>query len=73
MSENAGVDYSDPQNRLYLPKIAKPVDIFYVYPTVSSHESGFMPIADEGDRAFTRAFSATEASVYEPHGNVFTP
>jgi len=73
MSENAGVDYSNPQNWLYLPKIAKPVDIFYVYPTVSSHESGSMPIADEGDRALARAFSATEASVYEPYGNVFTP
>jgi hypothetical protein len=73
MSENAGIDYSDPQNWLYLPKISKPVDIFYVYPTVSSHESGSMPIADEGDRALARAFSATEASVYEPHGNIFTP
>ena len=73
MSENAGVDYSNPQNWLYLPEIAKPVDIFYVYPTVSSHESGSMPIADDGDRALARAFSATEAGVYEPHGNVFAP
>ncbi|WP_319378105.1 DUF3089 domain-containing protein [uncultured Methanocorpusculum sp.] len=73
MSENAGVDYSDPYNWLYLPQISKEVDVFYVYPTVSSHESGSMPIAEEGDRALARGFSATEASVYEPYGNVFTP
>lgn len=73
MSENAGVDYSDPNNWLYLPEISKEVDVFYVYPTVSGHESGSMPIADEGDRALARGFSATEASVYEPYGNVFTP
>lgn len=67
------VDYADSYNWLSLPNISKEVDIFYVYPTVSSNETGSMSIADEGDRALARAFSATEASVYEPHGNIFTP
>jgi hypothetical protein len=68
-----GVDYSDPYNWLYRPEISKEVDIFYVYPTVSSNETGSMPISDEGDRTLAQGFSATEASVYEPYGNVFTP
>ena len=67
------VDYSDPYNWLYRPEISKEVDIFYVYPTVSSNETGSMPISDEGDRTLAQGFSATEASVYEPYGNVFTP
>lgn len=67
------VDYVDTYNWLSLPNVSKEVDIFYVYPTVSSNETGSMSISDEGGRALAQGIFAAQASVYEPYGNVFAP
>ena len=67
------VDYADSYNWLSLPNVSKEVDIFYVYPTVSSNETGSMSISDEVDRALAQGIFAAQASVYEPYGNVFAP
>jgi len=68
-----GVDYADAYNWVSLPNVSKEVDIFYVYPTVSSNETGSMSISDEGDRALAQGIFEAQASVYEPYGNVFAP
>jgi len=67
------VDYADPYNWLSLPNVSKEVDIFYVYPTVSSNETGSMSISDDADRALAQGIFTAQASVYEPYGNVFAP
>ena len=67
------VDYADSYNWLSLPNVSKEVDIFYVYPTVSSNETGSMSIYDDADRALAQGIFEAQASVYEPYGNVFAP
>ena len=67
------INYADPYNWLSLPNVSKEVDIFYVYPTVSSNETGSMSISDVVDRELAQGIFAAQASVYEPYGNVFAP
>ena len=67
------VDYSDSYNWLSLPSTEKEVDVFYVYPTVSSNSSGSMLITDDVDRALAQGILEAQASVYEPGANVFAP
>ena len=67
------VDYSDSYNWMSLPAVEKDVDVFYVYPTVSSNVSGSMLITDDVDRALAQGMLEAQASVYEPGANVFAP
>ncbi|MBP2132174.1 hypothetical protein J2128_000095 [Methanomicrobium sp. W14] len=72
-SSESEVDYSDPYNWLSLPAVDKEVDVFYVYPTVSSNSSGSMLISDDTDRALAQGILEAQASVYETSANVFAP
>lgn len=67
------IDYSDTYNWLSQPKPEKEVDVFYVYPTVSSNESGSMLISDDTDRALAQGILKAQASVYESNANIFAP
>ena len=58
---------------LSLPSADKPVDVFYVYPTVSSNATGFMDVNSVNERALAQGIFAAQASVYEPNANVFSP
>ncbi|EJG08210.1 DNA repair and recombination protein RadA [Methanofollis liminatans DSM 4140] len=66
-------DYADPYYWLSLPSADKPVDVFYVYPTVSSNATGFMDVNSVNERALAQGIFAAQASVYEPNANVFSP
>jgi len=70
---NITIDYADPYNWVSLPSIEKEVDVFYVYPTVSSNKDGSMDIADDEERALAEGIFDAQASVYETHTNVFAP
>lgn len=67
------IDYADPSFWLSLPSIEKEVDVFYVYPTVSSNENGSMNITDDEERSLANGIFDAQASIYEPYGNVFAP
>lgn len=67
------IEYHNPDNWVSLPSITKDVDVFYVYPTVSSNESGAMDINDANERALAVGIFKAQASVYEVHANVFAP
>ncbi|MDD4127585.1 MAG: DUF3089 domain-containing protein, partial [Methanomicrobium sp.] len=67
------VDYADSYNWLSLPEAEKEVDVFYVYPTVSSNASGSMLICDDVDRALAQGILKAQAGVYESSANVFAP
>ncbi|WP_328590921.1 DUF3089 domain-containing protein [Methanofollis fontis] len=56
-----------------MPSIDNEVDVFYVYPTVSSNSSGFMDIESTEERALAQGIFTAQASVYESHANVFAP
>lgn len=66
-------DYADPYYWLSLPSADKPVDVFYVYPTVSSNATGFMDVTSGEERALAQGIFAAQASVYGPNANVFAP
>lgn len=66
-------DYADPYYWLSQPSADKPVDVFYVYPTVSSNATGFMDVNSVNERALAQGIFAAQASVYEPDANVFAP
>lgn len=70
---NKTIDYQDPYFWLSLPSIEKEVDVFYVYPTVSSNPDGFMNVTDNGERALAQGIFDAQASVYASHANVFAP
>ncbi|WP_317135869.1 DUF3089 domain-containing protein [Methanochimaera problematica] len=67
------INYKDPYNWLSLPETEKAVDVFYVYPTVSSNESGAMDITDPVDRSLAQGILKAQASVFESNANVFAP
>ena len=69
----AVIDYSDPYNWVSSPSIEKKVDVFYVYPTVSSNSNGSMNISDNKERALAQGIFDAQASVYESSANVFAP
>ncbi|MDN7023807.1 DUF3089 domain-containing protein [Methanoculleus sp. FWC-SCC1] len=66
-------DYTDAYYWLSLPSVEKAVDVFYVYPTVSSSPDGSMNITSDDERALAQGIFAAQASVYTPHANVFAP
>ncbi len=66
-------DYSDSYYWLSLPSAEKTVDVFYVYPTVSSSPDGFMNVTSDDERALAQGIFAAQASVYTPNANVFAP
>lgn len=66
-------DYNDSYYWLSLPSINKPVDVFYVYPTVSSSPDGFMNVTSDDERALAQGIFSAQASVYASHANVFAP
>ncbi len=73
LDPNMSIDYADPSFWLSLPSIEKEVDVFYVYPTVSSNENGSMNITDDEERSLANCIFDAQASIYEPYGNVFAP
>lgn len=72
----SNVDYENPENWISLPageELNKSVDVFYVYPTVSSDPSGNMDIVSESERALAQGIFQAQASVYEKSTNIFAP
>ncbi len=70
------VNYSDSENWVSLPtveEIDKSVDVFYVYPTVSSGPSGSMDITLDSEKALAQGIFDAQASVYLKSANVFAP
>lgn len=67
------IDYNNSYNWISLPSIDKEVDVFYVYPTVSSNESGAMDINNTSERALAVGIFQAQASVFELNANVFAP
>ncbi len=50
-----------------------PVDVFYVYPTVSHNESGNMDVMNEEDRALAQGIFAAQASLFQGNANIYAP
>lgn len=73
LDTDTGIAYDDPTNWLSLPTAQKNVDVFYVYPTVSSNETGAMDISDEDERALANGIFDAQASLFLPYANVFAP
>lgn len=67
------VDYGSADNWVSLPSATKDVDVFYVYPTVSSNATGSMDISDPGERLLASGIFDAQASVFESAANVFAP
>lgn len=78
-SSLSDLDYSDSSNWVSLPsaerqtRAAHDVDVFYVYPTVSSNPGGTMDITSDDERALAEGIFAAQASVYEASADVFAP
>lgn len=68
-----GIAYENPDNWVSLPSVNNDVDVFYVYPTVSSNISGAMDISDPEERALALGIFNAQASVFELNANVFAP
>lgn len=66
-------NYADPYYWLSLPSADKPVDVFYVYPTVSGNATGFMDVTSGDERALAQGIFEAQASVYGSNANVFAP
>lgn len=66
-------DYNDSYYWLSLPSVGKTVDVFYVYPTVSSSPTGSMDITSDEERALAQGIFNAQASVFASHANVFAP
>ncbi|MFI4911330.1 MAG: DUF3089 domain-containing protein [Sedimentisphaeraceae bacterium JB056] len=68
------IDYSDADNWLKLPtSYDKPVDVFYVYPTVSADPSGYMDINNETDRGLALGIYKSQASIFFGLANIVAP
>ena len=70
---NTGVEYSNPDNWISWPAINKNVDVFYVYPTVSSNSNGAMDISNDEERALAAGIFNAQASVFASKANIFAP
>jgi hypothetical protein len=66
-------DYTESYNWVSLPSIEKTVDVFYVYPTVSSNVTGQMDITNAKERALAQATYQGQATVFERDANIFAP
>jgi len=67
------LEYTNPDNWVSLPSPGKDVDVFYVYPTVSSNITGAMDITNNEERALALGIFKSQASVFEAEANVFAP
>lgn len=67
------VDYESSSNWVAKPSPEKAVDVFYVYPTVSSNENGAMDIENDDERALAQGIFQAQASVFQASANVFAP
>lgn len=69
------LDYANKYNWVTTPeKINKPVDVFYVHPTIYSGKSPKnMDIANPGLRAFAKGLTVAQAGVYSESANLFAP
>jgi hypothetical protein len=68
-----GLDYSDSHNWISTPVAEKSVDVFYVYPTVSGSDLGYMDVESDDERTLAQGIFKAQAGVYESHANVFAP
>ncbi len=66
-------DYGSEYYWLSLPSVKKDVDVFYVYPTVSSNAEGSMNLTSAEERSLAQGIFSAQASLFEPHANVFAP
>lgn len=74
VSKPENLNYSENTNWVALPAdLNYEVDLFYVYPTVSSNASGAMNINDADERALAEGIFKAQASVFENQTNVFAP
>lgn len=67
------VNYASADNWVSQPAVIRAVDVFYVYPTVSSNLTGAMDINDANERALAQGIYNAQASVFELSANVFAP
>ncbi len=69
------LDYTDKDNWVSIPeKIDKPVDVFYVHPTIYSGKSPKnMDISNPKLRAFAKGLTIAQAGVYSESANLFAP
>ena len=72
------IDYSDPAHWLSLPASpSKPVDLFYIYPTVWAKvdpgESNYRPIDHAGMHQGAAAAFSHQATAFETAGNIYAP
>jgi len=67
--------YENDQSWVSRPEqIDKPVDVFYVYPTIYAGTSPVnMDISDPSLRAGAQGLLTAQAGVYSPHANLFAP
>ncbi len=71
---DADIDYRDSNNWVSLPNSTPyDVDVFYVYPTVSSDSSGTMDIKDLDQRALATGIFKVQAGIFDSCANVFAP
>lgn len=70
---NPNVEYENSDNWVSLPAVTKDVDVFYIYPTVSSNATGAMDITNTTERALAVGIYKAQASVFESNTNVFAP
>ncbi|NCC52392.1 MAG: DUF3089 domain-containing protein [Spartobacteria bacterium] len=66
-------DYSDSHNWIMPATSNKPVDVFYVYPTVSADPSGYMDVNNEEDRGLAQSIYQAQASIFFDEANVYAP
>lgn len=71
--EDTSVNYANTENWVSQPVVDQAVDVFYVYPTVSSNLTGTMDISDANERDLAQGIYKAQASVFEPGTNVFAP
>jgi hypothetical protein len=66
-------DYGNPESWITSFETDHEVDVFYIYPTVSSNESGNMDISSEAERALARGIHEAQASVFRGSANIYAP
>lgn len=71
--DGVALSYDNSFHWLSRPSTVELVDVFYVYPTVSSNPSGAMDITDPDERALASGIFASQASVFDSIANVFAP
>jgi len=69
----SALNYSNDNNWVSLPSATKNVDVFYLYPTISSNESGIMDITNAIERSLAKGVFTAQATLFQEHTNVFAP